>query len=499
MSGFPLTIHSAEQVRALDAYAIEQLGIPGYTLMCRAGEALLGAFVQRWPRARRVAVLCGPGNNGGDGYVFARLAIDRGLDVRLMSVVDVSALRGDARRAYEHFTEEGGQVLAWHPQHLEEADVLIDALFGSGLTRTLEGTAKTVVDAINASGVAVLAVDVPSGLHADTGAVMGVAIRADCTLTFVGLKAGLYLGEGPACSGVILFDALALPGAALAEVPAVALRIDEHLVRHSLPPRVRTAHKGMHGDVLIVGGGRGMPGAARLAGEAALRCGAGRVTIAAHPENVAAIVSGRPELMCRGVQSQDEASALMERADVVAIGPGLGQDEWAVQMWRAGTLTHKPLVIDADALNLLAAQPVSMRSRVLVMTPHPAEAGRLLKLSTQEIQRDRLSAVRQLATHFECVAILKGACSLVANSTALPAVCDRGNPGMATAGMGDVLTGALAGLLAQLHDPLLAAQTAVWVHAAAGDRAATQQGERGLIASDLFEHLRACVNPKARG
>jgi NAD(P)H-hydrate epimerase len=498
MSGFPLTIHSADQVRALDRYAIETLRIPGYTLMCRAGEALLGAYVQRWPRARRVTVLCGPGNNGGDGYVFARLAQDRGVDVRAISISDVGALRGDARHAFEHFTAEGGQVIPFHPHHIEDADVVVDAMFGSGLTRALEDVARKAVDAINASHTPVLAVDVPSGLHADTGAVLGTAIRAECTLTFLGLKTGLYLHEGPAHTGTVLFNALSLPGAALAEVPAVAFRIDEYLVREALPPRVRTAHKGIHGDVLIVGGGRGMPGAARLAGEAALRAGAGRVTIATHPENVAAIVSGRPELMCRGVEHQDEVSALMARADVVAIGPGLGQDAWANEMWRAATLTQTPLVMDADALNLSAAGPAALHSPVRVMTPHPAEAGRLLGMSAADVQRDRLSAARWLVERYGCVAVLKGACSLVASEGAVPAICDRGNPGMATAGMGDVLTGVLAALLAQLRDPRLAAQVAVWVHASAGDKAAATHGERGLIASDLFEYLRECVNPTPR-
>lgn len=498
MSGFPLTIHSADQVRALDRFAIESLGIPGYTLMCRAGEALLGAFVERWSRARRVAVLCGPGNNGGDGYVFARLASDRGLDVRVISIGEVGALRGDARRAFEQFAAEGGQLVPWHAQHIEDADVVIDALFGSGLTRALEGEAKQVVEAVNECAAPVLAVDVPSGLHADSGVVLGAAIRATCTVTFLGLKTGLYLGEGPAHTGTVLFDALALPGATLAEVPAVAVRVDEHLVREALPPRVRTAHKGMHGDVLIVGGGYGMPGAARLAGEAALRSGAGRVTVATHPDNVAAIVSGRPELMCRGVRSEDEVAALMARADVVAIGPGLGQDEWARQLWRAATRTQTPLVIDADALNLLAAAPPAFNGTVRVITPHPAEAARLLECSTADIQRDRLSAADRLAQRYNCVAVLKGACSLIASQGALPVICDRGNPGMATAGMGDVLTGTLAALLAQLGDSRLAAQVAVWVHARAGDKAALEHGERGLIASDLFEYLRECVNPTSR-
>ena len=202
--------------------------------------------------------------------------------------------------------------------------------------------------------------------------------------------------------------------------------------------------------------------------------------------------------MCRGVEHHDEVAAMMARADVVAIGPGLGQDAWAAEMWLAATQSGTPLVMDADALNILARESSFVRSTVRVITPHPTEAARLLGSSTAEIQSDRLAAVRRLAERHNCVAVLKGACSLVASQDAQPSICDRGNPGMATAGMGDVLTGVVAALLAQLGDPKLAAQIAVWVHATAGDKAAAVRGERGLIASDLFEYVRECVNPSRR-
>ncbi len=498
MSSFPVTIHSAEQVRALDRYAIQTLGVPGYTLMCRAGEAAFGVLRQRWPKARRVVVICGPGNNGGDGYVMARLALAQGVDVRVIATSDPSQLRGDASQAFKDYRSEGGLLTAWSTRAIEDAEVIVDAIFGIGLSREVDSDVGVIIDTINESGLPILALDIPSGLHADSGAALGTAVRADCTLTFIGLKLGFYVGQGPNFVGALLFDPLALSGDTFSQVPPVALRIDERRMAASLPPRVRTAHKGMNGDVLIIGGGIGMAGAARLAGEAALRCGAGRVTIATHPDNVAAIVSGRPELMCRGVRTSEELEPLLQRADVLAAGPGLGQDKWALELWKAACASSLPSVFDADALNLLAQLRSPMANAKRILTPHPGEASRLLGVSSSAVQADRVAAARALADRYGSIVVLKGACSIVMSPGSLPHICDRGNPGMASPGMGDVLTGVIAGLLGQLGNADIAAQVGVWVHASAGDRAASRRGERGLIASDLFEYLGACVNPTFR-
>lgn len=498
MSSFPLTIHSAEQVRSLDRFAIDTLGIPGYTLMCRAAEGALGALKQHWSRARRIVIVCGPGNNGGDGYCLARLAQDAGLDVRVIAVTSTEDLRGDALRAFQDYRDAGGSAVSWNSAHVSDADVIVDAILGTGLSRPVSEGIAAVIASLNSSGIPILSIDIPSGLHADSGAVLGDAIHAAATITFIGLKLGFYLGDGPNHIGLLLFDSLALPAQAFSHAIPSATRIDALQIQHALPPRVRTAHKGMHGDVLIVGGGVGMAGAARLAGEAALRSGAGRVTVATHPQNVAAIVSGRPELMCRGVETSEALQSLLERADVLAIGPGLGQDAWARQMWDVVSSADLPAVVDADALNLLAQDPSRWKRQHSVLTPHPGEASRLLGSATGVVQNDRLAAARVLAERYASVAILKGACSIVAAAGRVPAICDRGNPGMASPGMGDVLTGVIAGLLAQLKDAWLAAQVGVWVHASAGDKAAARRGERGLIASDLFEYLGSCVNPTAR-
>ncbi|HEX2494986.1 MAG TPA: NAD(P)H-hydrate dehydratase [Steroidobacter sp.] len=492
MNLLPLAVHTAAQNRALDRHAIEVLGIASYTLMMRAGAAAYSALREGWPRARRILVVCGPGNNGGDGYVLARLAHQAGLAVLASATSDPQQLKGDARRAMEEFVQAGGKLEAWTLEHVRGVDLVVDAIFGTGLSRPLDGRAASQVNAINACGAPVLSLDIPSGLHADTGEALGAAIIAERTVTFMGLKLGFYTGVGQDHTGTVLFDALDVPADALSCVAPAAVRISEEEVRAALPRRPRTAHKGANGRVLVLGGGRGMPGAARMAGEAALRVGAGLVTIATRPENVAAIAGMRPELICRAVERPDELTSLIERADVLAVGPGLGQDEWARAMFDAAVGSDKAMVLDADGLNLLAQRP-SANAR-WVLTPHPGEAARLLGSTVAQVQADRLGAGRALIARYQATVVLKGAGTLVASEASLPAICDRGNPGMASAGMGDVLTGVIAGLIAQGVDSQAAARVGVLVHAMAGDKAA-RRGERGLIASDLFEHLQSCVNP----
>lgn len=484
-------IFSADQVRALDRRAIDEYGVPGYTLMCRAGQALLDAVSEHFPGARNMTIVCGAGNNAGDGYVLARLARRSGYGVRVLSLADTSALAGDARTALKDWIRDGGQVGEWDPAALTETDLVVDAILGTGLERPLKGLFRDAVEAINACGRPVLAADIPSGLNANSGIIMGAAIRAQLTVTFVGRKAGFYLACGPECAPRVLLDELKLPDPVLAESDCLARLISPDLRRQVLPPRPRTAHKGDNGRVLIIGGGVGMPGAARLAAEAALRCGAGLVTVATLPEHVPIVLSGRPELMCRGVSRDRDLLPVLERADVLVVGPGLAQDDWSRQMLKAAMASGLPLVLDADALNLLALAPV--RREHWVLTPHPGEAARLLDTTVSVIQNDRLAAVQRLAESYGGVAVLKGAGSLVARAGELPWVCDRGNPGMAAAGMGDVLSGVIAGLAAQCRDLDLAARLGVLAHAAAGDRAAAD-GERGLVAGDLMGPLRAWLN-----
>jgi hydroxyethylthiazole kinase-like uncharacterized protein yjeF len=495
MTTLPLAIHTAAQVRELDRHAIEDLGIPGYALMTSAGEAALTTLRSYWPAAQRVVVLCGPGNNAGDGYVLARLARSRRLDVTVIALSDPQALRGDAQKAWQDFAAEGGSVRPWSDDCCDNAEVIVDAIFGIGLSRPIESSMAAKIARVNESSAPILALDIPSGLNADTGEILGVAIHAERTLTFLGLKQGFYLGDGPNCTGVIMFDDLDLSVAALAHAQPSAMRISEDALARLLPRRRRTTHKGQQGHVLVIGGGPGMAGAARLAGEAALRVGAGLVTVATRPENVAAILAQRPELICRGIESGADPQSLIDRADVIAVGPGLGQDTWAQSVANRAVQSDIPTVIDADALNLLAQSPCKGEQRIL--TPHPGEAGRLLGISTAAVQSDRVSAARQIMERYGGTVVLKGAGTLVVERDALPSICDQGNPGMASPGMGDVLTGVIAGIAAQTAELAEAARAGVLVHAMAGDMAA-RRGERGLLASDLFTYLPTCVNPTQR-
>jgi len=492
MQTMPINIYSVASVREIDRTAIEDYGIPGYTLMTRAGEAALRAARRRFPDAKRWQVICGAGNNGGDGYVVARLAANDGMLVSVVSMVDPRSLAGDAATACEDFVAEGGVVMPWDGECDDEAELLVDAILGSGLEREVGGEFAKAVAAINEHSAGVLSLDVPTGINADTGATLGCAVKADLTVTFVGLKAGLFLDCAPDYCGELRYDGLDVPDECRAGVKPELRRIDDALMRDALPPRRRTAHKGDFGHVLVIGGGEGMPGAVCLCGEAALRAGAGLVSIATAPAHAAFIAASRPELMPHGVREAADLEPLLQKADVIAFGPGLGRSKWARSLFEAVVADARPAVWDADALYWLARQPNRADARVI--TPHPGEAGALLKLSTADIQSDRLSAVRALQQQFGGIAVLKGSGSLISSAGGIPSICTSGNPGMASAGMGDVLTGVIAALLAGGRSPEQAALVGVEAHARAGDMAALR-GQRGLIASDLLLELRAVINP----
>lgn len=494
----PTAIYSADQVRALDRFEIEQRKVPGYTLMTRAAEAALALLRARWPQARCLAVVCGGGNNGGDGYVLARIARAQGLHPLVFAAIPPAKLSGDAGRAHDEWVAAGGPVQPFAADALAACDVIVDGLLGIGLEGAPRPETIAVIEAINAANRPVLALDIPSGLDADTGRVHGAAVRAELTLSFVGFKSGTFLGAGPDHAGVVMLDDLGILPPARPEFVPLLRRFDESELAQHLPRRPRDSHKGSSGRVLVVGGGPGMPGAARLAAEAALRVGAGLVTVAGAPDNLLAITATRPELIY--LPASGPLGDALRAADVVAIGPGLGTADWGARLWSEFLRASPPrAVLDADALNLLARDPVKLPAG-WILTPHPGEAGRLLGTDAAAVQADRLGAVRELCARYGAVIALKGAGTLIAGGGESPPwICERGNPGMATAGMGDVLTGVIAGLAHPLatgarHDAALPARLGVLVHALAGDSAA-QGGQRGLIATDVVAELRAWVNP----
>jgi NAD(P)H-hydrate epimerase len=480
-------LYTAEQVRALDAHAIGALGVPGIELMRRAATAALVELRRRWPQARRITVLCGPGNNGGDGFLLGTLALAQDLQVEAVALT--AASHGDAAQARQSFVDAGGMVrVADNDTALPGADVYVDALFGTGLARALSGTAARLVEAVNAAQMPILALDIPSGLSADTGACLGPTVHATATVAFVAWKRGLFTHLANDWGGARSLDTLQLPATLHATQAA-----DARLLRASaLPPRPQASNKGDYGHVLVVGGELGLGGAVHLAGEAALRVGAGLVSVATRAAQVGALNAARAELMAHAVEDLDALQPLLARASVLALGPGLGQGDWGRAMWRAVLATDAPLVLDADGLNLLAKHPQRLY-RPAVLTPHPGEAARLLDTDIAGVQADRFAAARVLAAQHAAVVVLKGGGSLIADADGRLAVCPWGNPGMASGGMGDVLTGVIAGLLAQGLAPWDAACLGVGLHARAGD-AAARLGERGLLASDLFPHLRTLVN-----
>lgn len=496
MRELPQSLYRAQDLRELDRIATEEMGIPGYTLMTRAGNAAFRLLRRTWPRARNVVVVCGIGNNGGDGFVMARLAHEGGAQVEVLLLGEAALLRGDARRACEAMLKAGVQVSSFVPERWPDADVVVDALLGTGLDREVSGLHREAITLINRQQAPVLSLDIPSGLHADSGNALGVAVRATKTVTFIGLKQGLFTGQGPDYGGEITFDDLEVPSEIYERVPAPAFRISSAWMNSLLPPRARIAHKGHHGHVLVVGGEPGMAGAARLAGEAAARVGAGLVSMATHPSHAAVLNGERPELMCHGVADAAGLPALLSKASVVAIGPGLGRDEWGNKLFGAILESALPMVVDADALYWLAREP--LRRNHWILSPHPGEAARLLNVTAGDIQADRWQAVRELQKRYGGVVILKGAGTLVCNGHDPVALCDSGNPGMAAGGMGDVLTGVIAGLLAQGLNPWQAALAGVYLHGRAGDAAAARDGERGMMAGDLMGPLRRLVNPPAQ-
>jgi NAD(P)H-hydrate epimerase len=491
----PESVWTAAQVRELEQLAIQTLAVSDYDLMCRAGAAALRVLLHRWPAARSLAVVCGAGNNAGDGLVVARLAQAAGCPVRVLLVVPPARFEGAAAQAAAACRAAGVPFTPFDPRALQDADVIVDALLGTGLARSVAGDFRVAVDAINAAGAPVIALDVPSGLDADTGWPTPVAVRATVTVTFLALKQGLFLGAAVDHCGELELADLDVPSALGTHFTPPLKRLVLGDLARALPRRPRSAHKGSCGKLLLVGGGPGMSGAIRLAAEAALRAGAGLVYVATHRDSVASVLAGRPEILCRSVSSAVELEELIRTVDGIVLGPGLGRSAWAYQLWQRLIRADVPLVLDADGLNLLAAEPFERGAWLL--TPHPAEAARLLAgASVESVQRDRLAAARALAARYRAVAVLKGPNTLVAlpGSEEPIRVCDRGNPGMATGGTGDVLAGTLGALLVQTGDLVQAARAGVLLHALAGDQAA-KDGERGTVAGDLLPHLRAWANP----
>ncbi len=492
----------AEQVRQMDSTVIKVGDVAGIQLMKRAGRAVFEYIIRAWPNCDKLIVCCGAGNNAGDGYVIAGLAAQRKLAIEVLSTCPPETLKGDALRAYHYALQENvsiSHVEDWLARASEftESVVVVDALLGTGFRGELKPEYVQAITTINSGSAAIVAVDLPSGLQADTGHVPSVAVRADATITFVADKCGLHTGRAPAYTGpVTLCDLqisecseVCLQQLALIQTPIKRIFTEPLLAK--LPERDADAHKGQLGHVMLVGGDKGMGGAIALAAETCARSGAGLTSVATQPDHLAPLIARLPEVMTNGVPSGQAIKPLLSRPSVIAIGPGLGQSPWSEQMLQQAAAVDVPMVVDADALNILSQGRVaSMRPRPnWVLTPHPGEAARLLSCSIEDIQADRFKAVEQLQSCFGGVVVLKGPGTLIADGNQI-LVAKVGNAGMATGGMGDVLTGLIAALLAQGMSPLEAACLAVCVHGDAADLVAENSGMRGMLASDLIAYIR---------
>lgn len=485
-----ISLYKAAQTRELDRIAIEG-GVPGYTLMCRAGQFSFDMLFRFFGEIRSLVVVCGIGNNGGDGYVVARLANAIGLPVRVLQLGDLQKQHGEALIARQHLQEEGVRVETFTSEALDGCSVIVDAMFGTGLEREVRGDWARAIEAINSAEAPVLAIDIPSGLHADSGRELGIVVQAAATTTFIGRKQGMFTGKGPKRCGEIFFHDLGVDSSVYRRVRSdVSLWHRDQLSFFS--PRSRDAHKGCFGHALLAGGDEGFSGAIRMAGESCLRTGAGLVSILTREAHAAQIAQQCPELMCHGAEMQEDLDTLLDRASVIAVGPGLGRDEWGQALFQFLSECQKPKILDADALNLLAIMPGHRHDWIL--TPHPGEAARLLECTVDDIEHDRFNAVREITLRYGGVCVLKGSGSLIDDGQHT-VVCPYGNPGMASGGSGDVLTGILAALMAQYTEASLfeLAQLGVGTHAIAGDFAA-RAGERGMIARDIINEIRSVVN-----
>lgn len=500
----PLNLYFAEQIKTGEAQSAKKLGIEMYQLMEKAGRAVFDCILANFSKATRICVLAGNGNNGGDAYVVARLALLSKLPVSLYCSDPNRSLKGDAETARQSFFTAGGKAL--HLSDLtkiaepDQPSVVIDGLLGTGFSGVLREEIKQTVEIVNRWRAQVIAIDLPTGLNADTGKIEGLAIRANYTVTMVALKAGHFTADGPDVCGHLLFAGLGIDQTfERLTKPCAELSRFETVTK--LSKRRYNSHKGSHGHVLCIGGNRGMAGAILLAGKAALRSGAGKVTVITHPDNVAIIAQAVPELMVFAYR-QDNSDILNQKlpqADSVCFGPGLGQDDWAKTLYRHLLTEHSavdlPLVIDADGLNLLAQQkgklPKNLAQNPLVITPHPLEAAKLLGRPADWVNHQRYQAVQKLVEKFNAISVLKGTGSLVSGQTNTSVNCS-GNPGMATAGMGDVLTGVVATFVAnsqQSQSKLFEnVKNAVFLHGLAGDYAA-KNGEIGIIATDVIDCL----------
>lgn len=491
----PEQLYTARECREIDHRVISSGKIAGFELMSRAGQFTFDCIFQQYPDVRHMVILCGSGNNGGDGYIVAGLASNSGISASVYAYGPPTTDDSVSARAYAE--KQGSDIYDCLDkpdlsEKLSAADVIVDALLGTGVDREVSGYLAQIISWVNHSKKPVFACDIPTGLNSDTGRVMGHCIAASATPTFIALKAGLFTGSGKAQSGHVRFSNLGVSADHYSSSKPCALLLNRRMLSAIVHQRIETAHKGITGYSGIAGGAPGMTGAVIMAASAAYRSGCGRVMVLTHPDHSSNLALAVPEILTHGCSAGSDASRQISQFNAIAVGPGLGQTRWAMYLFNQVMQSGLPMVVDADGLNLLSSNKA--RSDNWILTPHPGEAARLLNCSTADIQNDRFAAAGEIVNQYGGVCVLKGSGTLVAADDRLTRVCRAGNSGQATAGMGDVLTGCIVGFVAQGYELFDAACLGTWCHSAAADCEALSSGKIGIMATDLLRPIQKLHN-----
>ena len=498
-----MKLYTASETRKIDNLAIKEKGISGYSLMQMAAEFTLDVILREFSPVEELIIFCSKGKNSGDGFLLGSFAKEFGLEVTIVMSNTSNVIKGVSRKAFEEMKDAKVKIISTksiEKLKVSNKAVIVDALIGTGLKGNLRKNIKESILALNKLGVKlpVLSLDIPSGVNPDTGDADDIAVYADITATFVAQKRGCFTSVGKKFSGEIIYSDLEIPKNLFSKITSTSYVVDYEDSISKVVYREQDAHKGHFGNVLIVGGDRGLGGAGLLSSRAAVYSGAGLTSLVTRPEHVSASLVSCPEVMVKGVDSGQDIEEHLVKPDVIAIGPGLGQSAWSEQMiqrvfWEAEK-RDVSVIMDADALNLLTKLKLSSNlPKRLILTPHPGEASRLLNTSVAVIESNRFSAAAKIQKKFNATVVLKGSGTVICHKsggTQKWGICDSGNPGMATGGMGDVLTGIIAGLLAQGLTLKEAAEAGVDLHAKAADQASLEFGEAGLTSSDVINELK---------
>ena len=498
-----MKLYTASETRKIDNLAIKEKGISGYSLMQMAAEFTLDVILREFSPVEELIIFCSKGKNSGDGFLLGSFAKEFGLEVTIVMSNTSNVIKGLSRKAFEEMKDAKVKIISTKSVEklkVSNKTVIVDALIGTGLKGNLRKNIKESILALNKLGVKlpVLSLDIPSGVNPDTGDADDIAVYADITATFVAQKRGCFTSVGKKFSGEIIYSDLEIPKNLFSKITSTSYVVDYEDSISKVVYREQDAHKGHFGNVLIVGGDRGLGGAGLLSSRAAVYSGAGLTSLVTRPEHVSASLVSCPEVMVKGVDSGQDIEEHLVKPDVIAIGPGLGQSAWSEQMiqrvfWEAEK-RDVSVIMDADALNLLTKLKLSSNlPKSLILTPHPGEAARLLNTSVAVIESNRFSAAAKIQKKFNATVVLKGSGTVICHKsggTQKWGICDSGNPGMATGGMGDVLTGIIAGLLAQGLTLKEAAEAGVDLHAKAADQASLEFGEAGLTSSDVINELK---------